>query len=137
MTHKLSRHQRRKLRMQKLFDRQGGLCCYCHRPMLFDHNRRGGWIPWNAATLEHFDDRLSPERGKHGGTVRTALACRRCNETRGNARVKELPPEELWRRSGRPPQRVAQRIEQQNSTLTVGGSNPSALATATKPEGRP
>lgn len=48
----------------------------------------GGNLPPDAATLDHLDDRWSPERGMHPGERRRVAACRECNERRSNERTR-------------------------------------------------
>jgi hypothetical protein len=67
------------------------------------------------ATLDHLNNRYhiderhepqTPEEIKKAWkerTGRTRLICKRCNETLANEETKQLPKEELWRRSGRKP----------------------------------
>lgn len=91
----------RKKREQKwkLFWRQEGLCCYCQTPMILSFHQIEH-PPRNLATVEHRDDRFSPERGKHEGEFRRALACWQCNYERGRISQAEQPIEELHRRAG-------------------------------------
>lgn len=74
-------------RRYALFIRQERKCFYCGIEMVWhsgpkppaQHAKR-------ACTLEHLDDRLSPERGKHSGEERTVAACWSCNTLRGQFR---------------------------------------------------
>lgn len=61
------------------------------------------------ATLDHLDDRFSPQRGtfENKGEERTVLACAECNERRGAERVASMPKELIWQKCHSPP-RAAQ-----------------------------
>jgi 5-methylcytosine-specific restriction endonuclease McrA len=87
----MSREQIRR-RRNFLFKKQGGKCYYCQQPMV--PATADKYQPDNACTLEHLDDKLSPERGKHKGKERTVAACRKCNLKRGVARNKEYQKNE-------------------------------------------
>ena len=95
--------RKRRRKKEKLFRRQGGLCCYCKIEMLlsFDRPRRGVTVPLNLATFEHLDDRFCDERGTRGGEIRIVLACGKCNNEIGKKRQAEQPLDELQRRSKR------------------------------------
>lgn len=90
--------ENRRRQKWNLFWRQEGKCCYCSVPMVlsFHHIKEP---PKNLATLEHHDDRFSPERGKHFGEYRRSLACWQCNFERGKASQAQQPIEELRRRA--------------------------------------
>lgn len=90
-------------RKRRLFERQEGRCFWCHCTMDFGVHRLGRYMPPNLATIDHLDDRFSPERGRHAGEQRTVLACWKCNNDRSIKRHAEIPKEELRRRSGRYP----------------------------------
>ena len=61
-------------------------------------------FPLNMATIDHMDSRLSGNRQHHvDGSIRTRLVCRKRNEDLGRQEQKDLPREELWRRSGKYP----------------------------------
>lgn len=72
----------------------------CPRSLTVNGRLPKGYVP-NMATIDHIDSRLSPERGKHPGKVRTVLSCRKCNELRAAAEVERIGIEEERRRSGR------------------------------------
>ena len=59
-----------------------------------------GSRPKTSATLEHLDDRVNGQRGKHSGQIRIVLACKECNQKRGRELVKSQPIEDLWAKSG-------------------------------------
>lgn len=85
----LRRDQRSRLR-KLLWDRQGGLCCYCERSMAVsfgskktEAKRLGIFIREVAdrrATLEHLKRRAE---GGGNGKDNLALACNSCNRERG------------------------------------------------------
>ena len=52
-----------------------------------------------TCTLEHLDDRLSGERGKHNGEYRRVAACEKCNTERGQASERAAGIDELRRRA--------------------------------------
>lgn len=62
-----------------LFERQGGLCCYCKVKMVHPPRPSTGKVPRNTATLEHL--RRRAEGGTHHRD-NLALACARCNSGR-------------------------------------------------------
>jgi hypothetical protein len=97
-TNSLEREQR-----LRLCERQEWLCYWCQKPMRWIVLGKKGHLPPDAATTDHLDDRLSPERGKHEGEFRRVAAHKRCNEARSNARQQALGIDELHRRSGRAP----------------------------------
>lgn len=83
-------------RRAKLFHKQEGKCYWCELPMLLIKPPAKMEKPIrNMCTLDHLDDRFSPERGKHGGELRTVAACWQCNWNRNKQREKELPREIL------------------------------------------
>lgn len=67
---------------------------------------KGGRLPPDAATRDHLDHRLSGERGKHPGQVRSVLACPECNQQRGAEFEASMPIERLRQLSGRQPRGV-------------------------------
>lgn len=75
----------KKIRNQR-FDEQGGLCCYCQRPMIREMGYiSGGGQPHDLCTLEHLTDRLDPSRWDRNvpeSQQRYAAACARCNNAR-------------------------------------------------------
>lgn len=96
-------HKRKQL--ATLFVEQEGLCHWCKEPM---------WLAFvgppknepefaRRATIDHLDDRYSPERGKHGGGKerRRVAACHQCNSTRISEARARMPIEEIRERSGR------------------------------------
>lgn len=64
------KHVRRKAIKERIFRKQGGLCCYC-----------GFAIALEAMTLEHLIPR---SRGGTSEQHNLALACVPCNQLRGN-----------------------------------------------------
>lgn len=88
-----------------LFRRQNGLCHWCKRLMvIFDkalHGIRHTPLPDDLATIDHLDDRFSPERGKRPGEYRRVLACNACNRKRGQESQAARPIEELRARAAR------------------------------------
>lgn len=87
---------------RRLYMEQKGLCHYCRKFMrimkwLTDY----GHQPDDLATIEHLDDRFSPDRGKRAGERRHVLACRKCNWEKARESVASQPIEELRRRSRR------------------------------------
>lgn len=78
-------------------------CCYCSCVTVLppaDRPMHRKFFPNNEATIEHLDSRLSPERGRHAGEFRRAIACRRCNHARAAAEVAALPLQTKWEASG-------------------------------------
>lgn len=75
------RKQRVEVR-KKLREAQGGLCCYCERPMqVWGKPTQKGGMPKDAETMEHL------RRCSEGGTNANdnlALACHECNAGRGD-----------------------------------------------------
>ncbi len=87
-----------------LFQAQKGLCFWCGMPMTI-HYLDGGKTPDDAATIEHLDSRLSPERGRHAQTRRLVAAHASCNHDYARACEKAVGIDELRRRAsheGRP-----------------------------------
>lgn len=98
--------RRRKRQIMALFIRQGRRCFWCAAEMLppgSHTSKHGQPTPPNLCTLDHLDDRLSVERGRHMGELRRVAACWRCNNLRGTASQAAQPKSELHRRSGRFP----------------------------------
>lgn len=87
----------KKHKRDRLMRKQSGLCYYCRCKMIVMPPTHRGRLPDDAATIEHLDDRYSPERGKHFGEYRIVLACNRCNNERNKAREKEVGAAELTR----------------------------------------
>lgn len=92
--------KRKHRQIARLWKEQEGRCKWCGCDMVLPANLTTKWFPKNTATLDHLDDRLSGERGKHQGQIRRVLACKECNETRSKAAQNCLSREELWERSG-------------------------------------
>lgn len=75
-------------RRNYLFEKQGGLCCYCLIPMLHwdepGHRNHNGSLRHNSATLEHKYNRAHPKR-QHptDGEERYVIACNHCNNKKG------------------------------------------------------
>lgn len=99
----------RYIRQRKaLYDLQGGRCYYCEIRMYLPHDGKfkPGCRRLDACTLEHLDDKYSPERGKHRGEFRRVAACAHCNERRSTERTAELTREQKWVLSGRRPREL-------------------------------
>lgn len=62
----------------RLWLKEGGLCCYCRRPMSLDPNSKRG------VTCEHI---VAKAEGGQRIEQNIAGACRRCNYLRGHAPV--------------------------------------------------
>lgn len=77
---------RKRERRDKLFKQQKGLCYYC-KGMMKKHNVGDKVMPMTC-TIEHLDDKFSPERGMHQGEERTVAACSKCNTDRAKERNK-------------------------------------------------
>ena len=79
-----------RIKRLKLFYEQQGRCYWCGcemiSPEFYDQSKAPQ--PDNLATLDHLDNKLSNERGKHHGEKRRIAACRKCNQQRG--RLDEL-----------------------------------------------
>jgi len=93
--------ERRRRKRAHLHRRQGGRCYWCGCLTILIENNDPGNQPDDLATLDHLDDRFSPERGKRSGEWRIVMACRLCNNERGIIREAMQPVEELRRRSTR------------------------------------
>jgi len=91
----LSKMQRKRLRM---FIRQGGKCYWCGEKMFFSLGI-GGTCHDDEATIEHLDDRYSPERGQHPNEWRVHASHYRCNRAYAQKCTAEVDIEELRRRS--------------------------------------
>jgi len=96
---------RHKEQRKLLWRRQGGLCYWCKKPTRL-LKTTGGPIPEDAATIDHLDSRLSPERGKHKGEWRHVMACSKCNHERARAEDMALPRETQHERSKRHPTNI-------------------------------
>ena len=82
-----------KRRRDRLFSKKP-FCYWCNCQLI--HPRRckvNGVLPKippdNMATIDHLDNKLSPERGNynHQNVPRTVLACHKCNQLRGRQEV--------------------------------------------------
>jgi 5-methylcytosine-specific restriction endonuclease McrA len=74
-------NQRPKMRAKKaaLWERQGGRCHYCARPMTFRGPTPGEVQPDDLATIDH----VTPiSRGGDNGIRNLVLACHRCNNAK-------------------------------------------------------
>ena len=81
-------------------------CFWCKRPTILVVVPPGEFrdVPdfSRKATTDHLYSRLDAQRGKaKAGVEQTVLACFECNQRRCCEEQKELPIEELHRRSGR------------------------------------
>jgi hypothetical protein len=94
--------QRLRRQLAFLFEAQHGLCAWCQRPMiLLDGTApRHKPYPKNGATIDHLEDRFSPDRGKFHGTntYRHVAACSECNGRRGAESQRAVGKEELYKR---------------------------------------
>jgi hypothetical protein len=79
-----------------LFHKTGGVCYWCGcQTALPPSGVSVKEPPPNEATVDHLDERFSGRKGSHpNGVERTVLACRACNEARGNRMYKALPVEQ-------------------------------------------
>lgn len=79
--------QKRRLK-RNLLTLQGGRCFWCGRNIHLDKDN-GRFSDW-LATLDHLDERDSPNRGRFTNVMqrRRVLACLRCNNDRA---AKPLP----------------------------------------------
>lgn len=74
--------------------------CYWCGVKLVQGNSGGGFQPDNEATIDHLRSRFDPtRRSEVYGVRRRVLACHKCNWGRGESERKQLPSEEIWRRS--------------------------------------
>lgn len=88
----MNKAQRRHMRWL-LFGIQDGRCFYCTEPMSLSFSARDN-IWGNAATLEHLRRRAD---GGRGG-MNMVLACRDCNQRRGERGWEEYRSQRLDRR---------------------------------------
>jgi hypothetical protein len=80
----------KKKRRDRLWHERAGMCHWCAvKTVLPPSGVMLRHHPDNLATIDHLDGRLSPDRGKHSGKERTVLACRRCNQQRGQEALAE------------------------------------------------
>ncbi|HWG06018.1 MAG TPA: hypothetical protein VG271_13475 [Beijerinckiaceae bacterium] len=81
----LTRNQRKRRQLVRLFERQNGLCFWCKKPMHLWVHVQGETPPIDSCTIDHLDSRLSPMRGKHPhGEIRHVASCWKCNNERAN-----------------------------------------------------
>ena len=101
MARKSPNGQTLKLRSRyRLWRAQNGRCHFCGVQTVFPDKGNGKQTPKpNWATLEHLDDRYSPNRGKYPGDYRRVMACWQCNHDRNVERQKSIPIDELRRRA--------------------------------------
>lgn len=97
---------RTKNRLPKLMQKHGGRCVYCGCEVAV-RKRQGRRL--DDATIDHV---IPYARGGTDAWTNLVLACRECNESKGDG-----------------PALVAQGIEQRTSNSQVGGSNPPERAT--------
>lgn len=97
--------RRRKSAIRAWLFRQNPHCHYCGvLTVLHPPNPKNKYLPDNLATIEHLVTRFDPHRQQHqAGERRLVNACRKCNAEQGAKRQREVPLEELHRRSGRSP----------------------------------
>lgn len=72
--------KRRRLR-PILYRRQGGTCFWCGVSLLLVTQPQERW---RYATIDHIDEKDSPNKGKHSGKRRKVLACGPCNHDRAH-----------------------------------------------------
>jgi hypothetical protein len=84
----------------RLFWAQEGRCFWCGEVMTFIYSS-GGYIGPEAATLEHLDSRLSPDRGQHPNQRRIVASHMRCNFEYNREDEASVGIAELQRRAGR------------------------------------
>lgn len=103
----LKSSERRKLQLKRLYFRQNGKCFWCHSQMVPPWQSECGPNGPNPkphfCTLDHLDDKFDESRRKHNLKFRRVAACWKCNNERAEDKQRNLPIEELWRRSGRAP----------------------------------
>lgn len=74
--------------------------------MVYYPLKRGEKTPTNYATIEHLNSKLQYPKGRpnvFGKEKTLVVACNKCNNERADREQKQLPIEELWRRSGHTP----------------------------------
>lgn len=84
-------------------------CWYCKVEMVYYPLKKGEKVPDNYATIEHLNSKLQYPNGRPDPRFKArtlVVACKKCNEDRAAKEQSALPIEELWRRSGRPPQHL-------------------------------
>ncbi len=92
----MKRRTKHHRQVARLFKEQNGRCCWCNNKMIPTGGKHIKDPPDNLCTLEHLDDKWSSMRGKWPqGTIRRAVACRKCNQARSNTRQAEQPIELL------------------------------------------
>ncbi|WEX76857.1 HNH endonuclease [Sinorhizobium numidicum] len=62
----------------KLFEKQGGKCCYCDQHVILSYRWRDQQRP-DAATIEHLE-RLADGGTDHPSNI--AMSCKKCNDGR-------------------------------------------------------
>ena len=90
-----------KRRKEILFARHP-FCYWCGKEVKIYSYKHHGKSPLDMATLDHLRTRYNPERqilSPH--KEQTVLACWECNHRRGEEDTKNIPIEELHRRSGK------------------------------------
>lgn len=80
----------------RLFNRQGGLCFWCKKPMIL-LNLAGVSVkkkfPPEMCTIDHLEPRWHPQRGQFNGEPRLVAACLKCNNERDRQQHAQLPRE--------------------------------------------
>lgn len=95
----------------KLWREHNGRCHWCPRvTQLLRRGPREGQPPLDMATIDHLDDRFSPERGRHPGKRRQVLACWECNNRRARESEAAQPIKALWKRAGHAPRMMEARM---------------------------
>lgn len=87
MAYKISTKTKQNQR-KRLFEEQGGRCYYCSTIMLLAKIPNGVRQPSNLATLDH----IIPvsKGGACGPTLNCILACRSCNNERGDQDARDF-----------------------------------------------
>ncbi len=86
-----------KVRFEKrcqLLKMQNGKCHWCGKEMVLRYSNGGSVWP-NEITIDHLDERLSSDRGRHPGEWRRVGACGECNRRRDQEATRELPIDAL------------------------------------------
>lgn len=86
----MKRHRFKRLRRRAhLLLKQNGKCCYCGVRLRLLTLKPGQPAPDDACTIEHPYPKGDPRRVPHG-SYKVKLACRRCNNDRGNKPIEEF-----------------------------------------------
>lgn len=123
----MGQNKRKQAQLKRMFHRQGGRCAWCGMAMKppGSHKGRGKPDPM-LCTFDHFDDRFSDERGKHGGEFRNVAACWTCNNRRAQMQQANISKQVLWEKSGAYPigHEAHARPNARNGFRRVGRTDP-------------